>query len=110
MNTESVTVHRPSRGHSTNASDIPTAPLYVAMTDRFMSGWGPAESMTNRHVVLCGDHAEAVAVAEAAKRRFEMRRVTVCVVKPRTRSGVLYSWSGPEGWLRDVPEDEGVSA
>ena len=93
---------RPSRGHSEQARDIPKAAVYVAMTDRFMSGWGPSENLRNRHIILCDDWDTACAVADRAEGRSEMSRVTVSRERPRGRGGVLFSWSGPEGWLRPV--------
>ena len=90
---------RPSRGHSEQARDIPKAAVYVAMTDRFMSRWGPAEGLRNRHIILCDDWTTAVAVAERAEGRPEMSRVTLSRDRPRGRGGVLFSWSGPDGWL-----------
>jgi hypothetical protein len=102
MNTDTRPVirMRPANGKSLRASDMPSAPVYVAMTDRFMSGWGCAEGLTNRHVILCDDYTEAVAIAERAEARPEMLRVSILTTKPRTRPGVLYSWANPEGWLR----------
>ena len=77
---------------STNVSDMPNASWYVSMTDRFMSGWGRAEGMTNRHVILCDDINDAYRIERLACRRDEMKRVTITRNKPRTRAGVLYSW------------------
>ena len=91
---------RPSNGHSERAADVPRARFYVAMTDRWFSGWGPAEGLTNRHFVLCESMAEAEVVELEARRRVEMLRVHVNVGRPRQRAGTLYSWSGPDGWLR----------
>jgi len=77
---------------STNVSDMPNAKWYVSMTDGFMSGWGHAEGMTNRHVLLCDDIDDAYRIERLACRRDEMKRVTITRNKPRTRGGVLYSW------------------
>jgi len=77
---------------STNVSDMPNAKWYVAMTDKFMSGWGHAEGKTNRHVILCDDIDDAYRIERRAYERDEMKRVTITSNKPRTRSGVLYSW------------------
>ena len=77
---------------STNVSDMPNAVWYVSMTDRFMSGWGRAEGMTNRHVILCDDIDDAYRIERLACRRDEMKRVPITRHKPRTRSGGLYSW------------------
>lgn len=78
--------------------------LYVRMTDRFMSGWGQASNKTNVLVIECENAAQAEAIEKAAHDRPEMRRISLCLNKPRSRSGVLYSWrqfgdmSGP--WLK----------
>ena len=77
---------------STSATDMPNAEWYVSMTDRFMSGWGRAQGMTNTHVILCDDIHDADRIERRASEREEMERVTITRNKPRTRSGVLYSW------------------
>ncbi len=65
--------------------------LYVRMTDKFMSGWGQARGMTNVMVVACETPEQAEAVEKAARERSEMRRVEICLSKPRNRPGILYS-------------------
>lgn len=78
--------------------------MYVRMTDKFMSGWGRAANSTNVLIIECDTYEQAVAIAKAAEDRREMRRVSICVTKPRTRAGVMYSHkhvselSGP--WLQ----------
>lgn len=77
--------------------------IYVRMTDKFMSGWGMAKDMTNVMVVECSDWQQAEAIEKAARKRSEMRRIEICLNKPKNRPGVLYSHkafadlSGP--WL-----------
>jgi hypothetical protein len=56
-----------------------------------MSGWGMAEGMTNRVVLPCESHDEALIVAQNAENRAEMKRVAICSTKPRARRGTLYS-------------------
>lgn len=77
--------------------------VYVAMTDKFMSGWGMASGKTNRYVIECDDWSQAEAIEKAARKRSEMKRIEICLNKPKNRPGVLYSHksfkdlSGP--WL-----------
>lgn len=66
--------------------------FYVRMTDKFMSGWGPARGKSNVLVVECETLAQAEAIEAAARRRSEMKRVALCSTKPKARAGVLYSW------------------
>lgn len=64
---------------------------YVRMTDRFMSGWGQAKNMTNVMVVACPYYESAKHVFTHALTRTEMKRVMICINKPKARPGVLYS-------------------
>ena len=76
---------------------------FVTMTDKFMSGWGLAEGKINKMIVQCDTLAQADRIQRNAKRRGEMRRVNICVNKPRYGNHVFISWkkfadlSGP--WL-----------
>jgi hypothetical protein len=76
---------------------------FVTMTDKFMSGWGLAEGKINKMIVRCDTLAQADRIQRNAKRRGEMRRVNICVNKPRYGNHVFISWkkfadlSGP--WL-----------
>lgn len=56
---------------------------YVSMTDKFMSGWGMAKGRINKLVIECDSLDQAHTVAAAAHRRSEMRRITLCLRKPR---------------------------
>lgn len=67
-------------------------PLYVTMTDKFMSGWGMAAGKTNKFIVVCESWEQAEAVHRAAKHRPEMRHVSITDKKPRDRANVLLSW------------------
>ena len=77
--------------------------VYVAMTDKFMSGWGMARGMTNRYVIECDDWSQAEAIEKAAHKRSEMKRIAICLNKPKARPSVLITMkkfsdlSGP--WL-----------
>ena len=77
---------------STDVADMPDAKWYVSMIDTCMSGWGRAEGMTNRHVILCDDIHDADRIERRASEREEMERVTITRGKPRNRKGVLWSW------------------
>jgi hypothetical protein len=65
---------------------------YVTMIDRFMSGWGAAAGKINRMVVECQTMPQAEQIARVARARSEMRRVRVCLNRPRYGAGVLTSW------------------
>jgi len=66
---------------------------YVTMTDRFMSGWGLARGKANKLVIECDTYDQAAQVERAAKRRPEMRRVSIRASKPYYRNAhVLTSW------------------
>ena len=77
----------------TSAADIPKAKYYVTATDRFMSGWGLAQRMTNKMVLPCDDYATAVTCAKYLEGRSEMKYVNIRSSKPPTKRGVLYSVS-----------------
>ena len=80
--------------------DIPEAAYYVAMTDKFMSGWGHAAGKTNRHVIPCDTYDEAQAITENAMGRSEMVRVTISTNRPRAKDGVLLTYGDKAAWLR----------
>lgn len=89
--------------------------IYVSMTDTFMSGWGRATGKTNRHVVECDTWPQADAVKRAACDRSEMKRVIICLSRPRQRPGYILTSStfadlgGP--WLTHYrPEDDEEAA
>ena len=65
--------------------------LYVAMHDRFMSGWGMAKGKRNTFVVECDTLEQATAVVKAAEDRSEMSRVRMVRALPRSTSGTLVS-------------------
>ncbi len=80
---------------STRVKDIPEFPYYVAVTDMFFSGWGPAEDKSNRHIILCTNYDQAYDLRRIAEARQEWTRVKLLKNKPAQRSGVLYSWQLP---------------
>ena len=62
------------------------------MTDKFMSGWGLARNAVNVMVVACHTYEQARAIERAAHRRPEMKRISICMNKPKNRPGIVYSW------------------
>lgn len=56
---------------------------YVTMTDKFMSGWGMAQGRINKLVIECETIEQAQQIEIAAHRRSEMRRINLCLHKPR---------------------------
>lgn len=71
---------------------IPKKKFYVVMTDKFMSGWGNAEGMTNKFVIGCDDIVRAGYLEEAARRRPEMKYVNFVRTKPRYGKNVYVSY------------------
>ena len=66
---------------------------YVTMTDKFMSGWGPARNKTNKLVIECDNYDEAVIVERNAQRRPEMKYINICSTKPHYRASSSHiSW------------------
>ncbi len=50
---------------------------YVTMTDKCMSGWGPATGKTNKLIFVCDDLKEAEIVEANAQGRNDMKRINV---------------------------------
>lgn len=57
-------------------------PIFVTMTDKFMSGWGEAKGKINKYVVECSSHKEAQICAKNARLRSEMKYVNIVFNKP----------------------------
>jgi len=55
---------------------------YVTMTDKFLSGWGPAKDKKNKLVIECNTLKQAETVACNAKKRSEMKAVNIVSKKP----------------------------
>jgi len=66
-------------------------PIYVRMTDSFLSGWGNASGLTNVYVIECDTRAQADCIEMAANRRSEMKRVQMVETHPRPRKNILYT-------------------
>jgi hypothetical protein len=67
------------------------AKVWVSMTDKFFSGWGPAEGKTNKYIVECENYEQAEAVKKAAEDRPEMKYINICINKPHYGSHVVES-------------------
>ena len=65
---------------------------YVTMTDKFMSGWGPATGKTNKLIVECETYDQAELIERNAKKRSEMRYVNIRSTKPYYGNHILESW------------------
>lgn len=70
--------------------------VYVTMTDKFMSDWGMAEGKTNKLVFECEDMQEAEIVADNARARSEMKRVSISQKMPRYSNNTLVSFKTKE--------------
>ena len=55
--------------------------LYVCMTDKFMSGWGRAESKINKYVIKCDNWEQAEQIEAAAHKRPEMKYINININK-----------------------------
>ena len=67
---------------------------YVTMTDKFMSGWGPAKNKTNKLVIACSTYERAEKCYQKAKNRNEMIYVNICSKKPNYGQHHYVSWHG----------------
>ncbi|MCK5614025.1 hypothetical protein KAR91_69825 [Candidatus Pacearchaeota archaeon] len=56
--------------------------VYVAMTDRFMSGWGMAGGKINKLIFECKDLEEAEIVEDNARNRTDMIYINIRFKKP----------------------------
>jgi len=65
---------------------------YLTMTDRFMSGWGPATGKTNKLVIECETSEQAEILKDHADIRPEMECVNVLQSKPYYDDNVFVSW------------------
>jgi len=55
---------------------------YVAMTDKFLSGWGLAKNGLSKLVIECDTYPEAKIVFQNAHDRSEMKNISLCLTKP----------------------------
>ena len=56
---------------------------WVTMTDTYLSGWGAAKGKTARLLVECDTYEQATIIAANAAKRSEMKRIVICVHRPR---------------------------
>ena len=68
-----------------------TPQYWVAMTDKFMSGWGHAKNKTNKLVLSCRDYKEAEIVEQNARDRDEMIYINICTRKPYYNQKYYYT-------------------
>lgn len=77
---------------------------YVTMTDKFMSGWGPAKDKINKLVFECETYEEAEIVESKAQDRSEMKNININSRKPSYSADRYYtSWKNKEdaaAWYR----------
>jgi hypothetical protein len=55
---------------------------YVSMTDNFLSGWGLAEGKINKYIVECNSYEQAKIIENNARKRSEMKYISICINKP----------------------------
>jgi hypothetical protein len=68
---------------------------YVCMTDRFMSGWGPAEGKDNKLVIGTDDYNVAMRILENARRRDGMKYVNLNTTRPHYSDHAHVSYHEP---------------
>ena len=55
---------------------------YVTMTDRFLSGWGNAAGKVEKYIIACDTMQQAITAAAIAKKRSEMRYISIRTTRP----------------------------
>ena len=65
--------------------------VYVTMTDKHMSGWGPAEGKINKLIFECESREEAEIVAENAEKHGSQKYINICYNKPSYSSTRYYA-------------------
>ena len=55
---------------------------YVSMTDNFLSGWGQAKGKINKYIVECNSYEQAKIIENNARKRSEMKYISICINKP----------------------------
>lgn len=77
---------------------------FVTCIDTFLSGWGKAEGLLNKLIILCDTPEEAKIVAQNAKDRNDQRDVKIHSKPPtdfRTTMGVMYKTNGKLVQIKD---------
>ena len=82
--------HTPTGGRASPSKGADM--IYVAMTDRFLSGWGEAVNKVNKFIVQCEKYEQALTIERNAKQRSEMKYVNICLNKPRQKRNQLLSF------------------
>ena len=57
--------------------------IFVTMNDKFMSGWGGAQGKINKYVVECESREQADQIVAAARRRSEMKHISMTTKLPK---------------------------
>ncbi len=57
--------------------------FYITMTDKFLSGWGPATGKINKLIFTAETYEEAEIVAGNAEGRKDMKNIHIGTTKPR---------------------------
>jgi len=65
--------------------------VYVTMTDKFMSGWGHAQGLTNKLIFECVDMDEAFIIEQNANHRTDMKYINICITKPYYNKNRYYA-------------------
>jgi phosphoribosylformimino-5-aminoimidazole carboxamide ribonucleotide (ProFAR) isomerase len=65
--------------------------LYVTMTDKFMSGWGPCENKINKLIFECENREEADIVMTNAENRGDMKNINLATKKPYYSTSRYYA-------------------
>ena len=65
--------------------------LYVAMTDKFMSGWGHSREKLNKLVFECETEKEARIVFDNANNRTDQKYINICYTKPYYNKDKYYT-------------------
>jgi hypothetical protein len=55
---------------------------YVTMTDKFMSGWGPARGKINKLIFICNSYEQAAIVAANAEKRSDQKHINITDRRP----------------------------
>ena len=66
--------------------------IYVTMTDRFMSGWGCAENLINKYIIVCDNLKQASIIEMNAHKRNEMKYINIRFSTPNYGNGYLSSY------------------
>ena len=78
--------------------------IYVTMTDKFMSGWGNADGLINKYIIVCDNYQQADIIERNAHKRSEMKYINIRRSVPNYGNGYLSSYENfntlGEVWTR----------